>query len=191
MKCKVGLSSIIFIFVVQTLLMTDAKFRYRMLQFICETSSKTIHSNVSCLFKTYKNRRSLVNLNATIIRPTTNHRLDMLATLLVQRKTRDGFQKLLEFKNIEVCVLIKNIQKAPVPFVGEILNYLKNGGAFDEGNVLDICDIFGKIYFVNGTMEKFAALEMFPSADYLVGVHLYDKFDDKIINITFISHLFK
>lgn len=187
MKYKVLLLAIVFV-LINAILLSDAKFRYRILKFICETSNKTVLNNVSCTYKTYKGGRCLANFRATIIRPAKS-RLDMLVSLLLHRKNLDGFQKVLDIQNVEVCKLLKSIQQSPIPFVGEIMDYLKTGGAFEKGNVLDFCDMVdGEINFFNGSLENFEIIEMFPAGSYLMKINFSDNFDDDVMRMSILSH---
>lgn len=155
------------------------------MKFDCETSNKTFYSNVSCTYKTYKGGKCLANFRATIMRRSLNFK----STTLLQRQNSDGYQTILEFKNIEICKLLKNLEAAPVPFIGKFLEFLKSGSAFGSGNVMSMCDLTsGEMNFFNASLENFPAISLFPSGDYSLSVHFFDNVDDKIIKMSFLVH---
>lgn len=167
---------------------SNGKFRYRITKFNCETSNKTLYSNVSCQYKTYKTG-SFASFRATILRFSDNVKL----TGVLKRQNSDGFRTVLDIKNIEVCKIIKNLENAPIPFIDTFLNYLKSGKAFaGGGNVMEFCDLKkGDIYFLNGTLDRFGALEIFPEGFYDFSIHVFDNLDADILNMTFVSRLVK
>lgn len=166
---------------------SDGKFRYRIMKVICDSSNKTVFNNVSCPYRTYKGGTSLVSLRGTIFRKSTNP----LLTHVSKRQNSDGYQTIMEFKEIEICKLLKNIDNAPIPFIGNFMNYLKNG-AFTEGNILDYrCGNIGELNFFNLSLLKFSPLDLFPEGDYILQFHVFDDFDSQIMNLTIFSHLTK
>lgn len=166
---------------------SNGKFRYRITKFNCATSNKTLYSNVSCQYKTYKTG-SLASFRATILRISENVQL----TCVLKRQNSDGYRTVLNIKNIEICKIIKNLENAPIPFIDTFLNFLKSGKAFGSSNVMEFCDLKkGDIYFLNGTLDKFGTMEIFPEGFYVFNIQVFDYLDPDILNMTFVTRLVK
>lgn len=165
---------------------SEGKFRYRITKFTCETSNKTVLNNASCTYRTSKKASSISSFRGTIIRKPVN----LLLTQVTKRKNSDGYQTLFDFKEIEICKILNNAKKSPIPFFGIVLEYMRNE-AFSEGNIFDGCDIIGEIKFVNLTMAKLSQMDVFPEGDYFLKFHLFDEVDSNILNFTLFSHLSK
>lgn len=113
-------------------------------------------------------------------------------TSVLKRQNSDGFRTVLDIKNIEVCKIIKNLENSPIPFVDTFINYLKSGKAFGGGNLMEFCDLKkGDIYFLNGTLDKFGAMEIFPEGFYVFSLLAFDNFDADILNMTFVVRFVK
>lgn len=130
---------------------SNGKFRYRITKFNCATSNKSLYSNVSCYYRTYKTG-SHASFRATILRAADNTESVKLTSIL-KRQNSDGFRTVLEIKNIEVCKIVKNLENSPIPFVGNFFDFLKSGKAFGSSNVMEFCDLRnGDLYFLNGKL---------------------------------------
>lgn len=161
---------------------SDTRFRYRVMKLNCESSNKTVLQPI-CTFRSIK-RESYLTVRGNSIRKFPNAKL----TYISRRKNSDGYQKVLEVKDIEVCKIVKNLADAPFPFIKDFVNYIKDNAG---GNFLNGCNIIGEIFMVNGTMANFSAFEMFPQGDYMNNFHVFDDFDSKIFNATLTSHISK
>lgn len=114
---------------------------------------------------------------------------NMKVTYTSERKNSDGFQKVVQIKDVEICKIFKDIKSAPIPFVGDFVTYLRT---IAKGNYLDCCEgIVGKLAMINGTFANFSALNMYPQGDYKSIFHYFDNQDSNILNVTFLSHITK
>lgn len=154
------------------------------MKIICETSNKTVLSRLICKFRTIKRVSYLTNIVKSI-RKMSNLKVSYTS----RRKNSDGFQKVMEIKDVEICNIITNIKEASLPFVSEFIKYASQ---MAEGNYMTACDgIVGEFSFINATLANFTALNMFPQGDYKSYFHFADDVDSKVFNLTLISHITK
>lgn len=178
-----------FIFLVAILITVNlcsylCKFRDVIRKVQCDTSNKTMLNNITCMSRSYK-RKSFITIQGTIIRKLPNLKVNFT----LQRQNSYGYQKNLNFENLEICKLLRDVSSSPVPFVKDFILYLKSD--FGENNILDICDMIGELRCVNASMGGFVAMEMFPAGDYAASYRFFDEKDDKALNLIITSRLFK
>lgn len=162
----------------------QSKTRFRIMQMICETSNKTVLRNISCRVRTFK-RESFYTIRATLIRKVGN----LKVTYSNYRKYIEGYQRLLHLKDIEACKIIRNIENASIPFIQSYFDHLKSNV---RGNYLSACNMIrGEVSMINGTFANLTAVNFYPEGYYMGVYNLYDELDDKIANITFMSHISK
>lgn len=161
---------------------SDTKFRYRMLKINCKVSNKTILGEPICRFRSIK-RESYLTIRVQTIRMVPDAKI----TYISRRKNSDGYQKVMEIKDIEICKMLRNIAQAPFPVVQDFVNHARKM----SGNFLNGCNIKGEISVVNATLANFSALEFFPQGDYMTTFLIFDDFDSSIFNATWMSHISK
>lgn len=163
---------------------TETKFRFLMRKFICESSNKTLR-NVSCKYKLFK-RDSYLTFRGTMMRKVPNLNL----SFVIKRKNSDGYQTILDVKDIEICKLTNNVATSNFSYINKFVDYIKTSFS-STGNWLNFCDFVGEIYFTNGTFSKLSLLEMFPEGDYSVSHIYFDEIDSQAINVSTMFHLTK
>lgn len=100
----------------------------------------------------------------TFVQQSFESLLNYLQPYFLARQNVDGYQTILNFKNLEYCAMLKNIATSPIPFVENFFKYLKSGKAFGGGNIMDLCEMdSGEVNFFNATLENFPAMDFFPA----------------------------
>lgn len=164
--------------------LTVSKFNHRITKISCSVSGKSVLTNVSCHFKTFK-KNGYVSFRGTLVRRIPNAKVDYCNT----RKNSDGYQKILEIKDIEICKILKDVESSSIiPFVKTFIQYVKS---VSTGNLLNACNMTGEVYGYNVTMSNMSSYEFFPKGEYMSSVYFYDDLDDKIINVTILYQLIK
>jgi hypothetical protein len=148
---------------------------------VCEISSVTI-SKAICLIRIYK-RQSYLTIQYNLTRKTPDCKLN----LTISRKNADGFQTILDFKRLDICKFLQNINNPLIPsLLKESLQFMKN-----TGNIFDACDIIGQVDIKNLTLKDMKIIEIFPPGHYQVLVKIFDEKDDKIGYVTVLSKVDK
>lgn len=162
-----------------------SKFRWAQRKFECDPSGKTLLTNVTCTYKTFK-RESYLTFKGTIIRKFPYAKMNYVS----RRMNSDGYQTVVEIKDIPICEILNNLESEGMfPFIRDSVKHAKQ--QFKNGNLLDGCNIVGDINLFNGSFTNFTSLEVFPPGDYFNTWYFHDGRDPKIINISFIGRLFK
>jgi hypothetical protein len=150
----------------------------------CTTSGKSLLSNLSCYFKTFK-RNGYFSFRGTLMRQISNAKVSYSNA----RKNSDGYQKILGLENVEICKILNDVQSSSlVPFAKSFIEYIKS---VSSGNFIDACNLTGEIYAYNITMANMSSFELFPAGEYMGTILYFDDLDSKILNITLQYRLIK
>lgn len=151
----------------------ESKFHCRLTRIVCEVSGKTIVQKPTCFIKTY-NRQSYLTARLNVSRKIPNAKIDYK----LFHKNSDGFRKILEFRNIEICKILRDVNAVvPYDIIKKVIDDVKNSM---EGNLHEFCDIIGEVYVNNYTVIGLSSMEIIPAGDYCVKLLFHDEKDDKI-----------
>lgn len=175
--------SILLFFFCGSLLIINAKFHYRMTKIECNASKKTVPERPLCLIKTYQ-RQSYLSICSNLTRKIPNAKVDYYN----YRKNSDGYQKIIEFKQIEICKLVQNAASSSIPMMKSLVDYIKKNS---NGNFLEACDLVGISCMNNFTVANFQLMDLYPAGEYMTNMLYYDEDDENIFNITLFAHLTK
>lgn len=93
-------------------------------------------------------------------------------------KKADGFKKTTEFKKVEVCKIVRDLNNPKSPFiVRELIKYMKT---IINGNIFEACDITGEIRVNNLTLKDCTLLELWPTGIFRTDILIYDEIEKKI-----------
>lgn len=164
----------------------ESKFRFGLRRIFCVvTSNKTVYNNASCRFKTYS-FNSYISFRITLKRRIPNCKV----SFTLSRRNSDGYQKIIDLKDVEICKMIRNVEESPLKFVRDVMLYYEHSFA-PVGNWLKFCELIGDIYYINGTYANLAAFELYPAGDYMSNYIFHDEIDSKAFNFTLMYHLSK
>lgn len=166
-----------------SIVINNAKFHFRMVKIECSSSKVTIPTRPSCFIKTYQ-RQSFLTVCTNITRKLPNAKIDYYQ----YRKNSDGYQKIIEFKNMEICKMIMNTDSTSVPLMKSLIDHIRK---MSKGNFLDGCDLIGESCMYNFTVANFTLMELYPEGDYMTNILYYDQVDSNIFNLSLYSRISK
>lgn len=83
---------------------------------------------------------------------------------------------------------MRSVENATIPFIQSFIDHIKENS---KGNYMSACNTIGEVYIINASLANLPAVNVYPEGDYIGNYYIYDEFDDKIGNITLMSHISK
>lgn len=153
---------------------------------ICNASNKTIPQKPWCQIKNFK-KQSYFTFKVNVSRNISNMKVDIEPS----RKNSDGYRRVLEFKNLEICKILKGADLDSMLIPQTIKEFFYCVRKSMNGNILDACDIIGEIYLKNFTFSDFAVFDLFPPGDYKGKVLFHDDIDQEALTMIGFARLSK
>lgn len=117
-------------------------------------------------------RQNYFTVIAMVIRKFPEAKVDYI----LKRENSDGYQNVINTKNIEFCKILKNTKQAPIPFIKTFIDFIKSAAT---GNFLEFCDTIGEIRFANVSYTNYTLFEMYPAGRYIGSYLFHDDSDDQ------------
>lgn len=98
------------------------------------------------------------------------------------RKTSVGvYDRIINLPNVEGCKILQGMKTIP------LLLGIKELLESSDGNIFSACSSTGEIAMANFTLANSSIVKLWPSGEFKTVVKFYDKIDDNIFNVTFLS----
>lgn len=151
-------------------------------EFYCTSSRKSL--NISfCYTKTFARKYFTLNFEVVTFRKFEFSKVNFT---IFRKNSIGSFDKVIGGDNIEVCKVygLSSNQDIVKMLVSEIKRT-------SLGAIMDACNKAGTYKVLNISTSESPYVNLFPNGNYKTEVNVFDDLDDRIINATFTSRIFR